>query len=145
MNRAQVDAPAFTLTLVANHAKAPGPMRWYVAGTEKGAAQFVRQKVPSLQVKSASADKLIRATPVSEAWNDGRVLLPYYDRESDGEPPEWVEDVESEATNFTGIKDTHDDIVDALAALWDLLNSSVSSDAYSKARSHRDNLPRRRD
>src|SRR5690606_9908060 len=124
MDRAQVDAPAFTLTLKSRHAKQPGPMRWYVSGTEQGAAQFVRQKVPSLQVKTASSDKLIRATPVSEAWNDGRVLIPYYDRDVDGDAPEWVEELESEVKGFTGIKDAHDDIVDALAALWDLLNTA---------------------
>jgi phage terminase large subunit-like protein len=125
MDRAQVDAPAFTLTLKSRHSKQPGPMRWYVSGTEAGAAQFVRQKVPSLQVKTASSDKLIRATPVSEAWNDGRVLLPYYDADGDDGPaPAWVDEVESEVKGFTGIKDAHDDIVDALAALWDLLNTA---------------------
>jgi phage terminase large subunit-like protein len=145
MDRAQVDAPSFTLTLKSRHSQQAGPMRWYVSGTEKGAAQFVRKKVPSLQVKTASGDKLIRATPASEAWNDCRILLPYYDRDIDGEPPEWIEQVESETKIFTGNNDSHDDIVDAMAALWDLLSSSVGSDAYSKARAHRSKLPKRRD
>ncbi|HMJ56836.1 MAG TPA: hypothetical protein VK540_32425, partial [Polyangiaceae bacterium] len=117
MERKQVDAPSFTLTLHAQQAKRPGPMRWYASGTEKGAGQFVKKKVPQLKIKNATADKYVRATPFSEAWNEGRVLVP------DGEDkPAWVDELVEEITTFTGVKDASDDIVDAGAAGFDELN-----------------------
>jgi phage terminase large subunit-like protein len=122
LDRKQVDAPSFTLTLKSRVTQQRGPMRWYVSGTEKGAGQFVRQRVPELKIKTASADKLIRATPVSEAWNDGRVLLPDY---GDEPAPEWVDIATDEITNFTGVNDANDDIIDALAALWDELDGGT--------------------
>ncbi|HMJ57252.1 MAG TPA: hypothetical protein VK540_34520 [Polyangiaceae bacterium] len=117
MERKQVDAPSFTLTLHAQQTKRPGPMRWYASGTEKGAGQFVKKKVPQLKIKNATSDKYVRATPFSEAWNEGRVLVP------DGEDkPEWVDVLVEEITTFTGVKDASDDIVDAGAAGFDELN-----------------------
>lgn len=114
VQRKQVDAPSFTLTLKTMTAGKRGPMRWYCATSEKGAGQFVQQKIPTFEVKLASADKFVRATPVAAAWNDGRVLVP--------QNAPWLEDFLDEIEVFTGVNDPTDDQVDALAALWDSLS-----------------------
>jgi len=116
MQRKQVDAPSFTLTLKAKCAELRGKMRWYASGTEKGAAQFIRAKGIPLEVITASTDKLVRATPASESWNLGNILVP-----GGEDAPEWADILVDEVTGFTGQHDPHDDIVDALAALHDLL------------------------
>lgn len=113
VQRKQVDAPSFTLTLKSMSAGKRGPMRWYCATSEKGAGQFVQQKVPSFEIKIASADKFVRATPVAAAWNDARVLVP--------RNAPWLDDFTDEVQAFTGVNDPQDDQVDALAALWDCL------------------------
>ena len=111
--RKQVDSPSFTLTLKSMTAGRRGPMRWYCATSEQGAGQFVKQKIPTFEIRIATADKFVRATPVAAAWNDGRVMVPR-------EAP-WLEDLLDEIEVFTGTNDPADDQVDALAALWDAL------------------------
>lgn len=113
--RKQVDSPSFTLTLKTMTAGKRGPMRWYCATSEQGAGQFVKQKISSFEIRLATADKFVRATPVAAAWNDGRVLVP--------ESAPWLEDLLDEIEVFTGVNDPTDDQVDALAALWDALNT----------------------
>lgn len=117
VDRKQVDAPSFTLTLKARHSARRGPLRWYAGGTEKGAGDFIRQKLPSLQVIPATTDKFIRAQPVAEAWNAGKVLVPH--------AAHWLDAFLDEVENFTGVNDPHDDMVDALAAGFDLLKQSA--------------------
>ena len=56
-------------------------------------------------------DKFQRAQQSSELWNAGRILLP-----SDSEAHPWVDSFVDEVTNFSGIKDPHDDQVDALVS-----------------------------
>jgi predicted phage terminase large subunit-like protein len=109
--RKQVDAPSFLLTLRARHSEIPGKMLWIASGTEKGTAQFIRRRVP-LRIKTASQDKYQRALPVAEAWNLGRVLVP--------KKAKWLAEFLDEITTFTGVKDAHDDQVDALAAAFAL-------------------------
>jgi hypothetical protein len=120
---ARVDAPSFLLTLVAMQAEAPAPMRWYIGGGgEKGAAQFVQRKVKNLRAQPATTDKLVRATPMSEAWNDDRIFLP------DEESPyygEWVDLLIDEHASFSGKNDPSDDFVDALAAGFDEANMTA--------------------
>ena len=93
-------------------------MRWYCATSEKGAAQFVKQKIPTFEIKLATADKFVRSQPVASAWNDGDVLLP-----SEHAPggDAFVGELLEEVLAFTGVNDSVDDQVDALAALWDAL------------------------
>lgn len=114
--RRQVQAPEFTLALKAAHAREPGPMLWLASSTEQGAAQFIKQKVP-LQTRPATTDKFQRSEAVSEAWNLGKLLVPG----GDDRPP-WVDDFLDEVTNFTGVRDAHDDQVDALAAAFAALS-----------------------
>lgn len=119
VDRKQVDAPSFLLTLSARAAERPtAKFRFYASGTEKGSAQFIERKLGRrLVVMTASADKLARATDASVSWNRGRILLP--DPESIDAP--WLEDFLSVVTNFTGTPGEADDDVDALAALHDQL------------------------
>lgn len=132
--RKQVAASEFTLTLHSMRSKRRGPMRWYASGTEAGAADFIKRKVAGLQVEPATQDKFIRAQPVSEAWNDGRVLLPsarFFGQDEDDDSdssaePEWVAELASEVQAFTGLNDPSDDQVDALAAAYDVLASSAA-------------------
>lgn len=113
--RKQVDAPSFLLTLMACRARHPSAtFRFYASGTEKGAAQFIQKKMGrSFKVVSASADKLVRATPVAAAWNAGRVLLP--------ESAPWLDDFVALAASFSGTAGETDDTIDALAAVHDQL------------------------
>jgi len=91
----------------------PGaPVRWYGAGQEKAIVQNLR-KDSGVRVKfyPAKNDKFVRASPVAAAWNNGRVLLPA--------GASWLPEFLGEVCTFTGGGDTHDDMVDALAALFD--------------------------
>lgn len=90
------------------------PWRWYLSGTEQGSAGFLQADVPLLQPMPATADKFIRAMDYAAAWNNGKVLVP-------AEAP-WLEDFVTEHASFTGVKDRHDDIVDAAVAAFDVLN-----------------------
>ncbi len=97
---------------------------WYIGGQEKAVASLIRPdlKGRKLIVKPASTDKLTRALAASEAWNLGHIQVP--------EEAPWLEDFISEVSGFTGVKDMHDDIVDALGALWDLLD--MPANTYGK-------------
>ena len=97
----------------------PGaPFRWYTGGQEKAIAATLRRDTGAyIKPYPAKNDKFIRASPVARAWNKGKVLLPA------GAP--WLPAFLSEVSSFTGTKaDSHDDIVDALAALFDELMTS---------------------
>lgn len=126
VQRKQVEAKSFILTLAAKTSARRGPMLWYVGGTEKTIAEFIRARVKSLAWRPATVDKFQRAQPASEAWNDGRILIPGRPILADGTPddewqePEWLAVFLDEVMNFTGVNDAHDDQVDALSALWDL-------------------------
>ena len=53
-------------------------------------------------------DKFTRAQKVAAAWNVGRVLVP-------ADAPPWLGKFLDELAKFTGVKDAHDDQVDALS------------------------------
>jgi len=107
MYRGQVEAPEFAETL-----KAWGTTHLLarIGGTEKGIIQFIRRdhgvKIDTIP---ASTDKLAFARPASAYWNAGRIHLP--------KDAPWTTAFLQEINAFTGIGDTHDDIVDALGAL----------------------------
>ena len=151
VQRAQVQAPEFTLTLHSKWRIRRGPMRWYCATSEQGAGQFVKKKVRSFEIKLATADKFIRATPAAEAWNAGNVLVPSrfalgLDPDDLEEPdPEWLTDFLDEIGAFTGVSDVLDDQVDSLAALWDTLQRAGTGGEYRKARKHRAKMPKPRE
>jgi predicted phage terminase large subunit-like protein len=121
VQRKQVSAPEFALTLKAKHSARPFPMRWYAAGTEKGSADFLKSRGIPISAVTPRGDKFARAQSVAAAWNDGRVMVP--DPEHVSAP--WLPDFLTIVQGFTGVHDTHDDDVEALAAGFDELNGRV--------------------
>jgi len=115
VQRKQVEAPAFALTLRAKSSQRGGKFWWYASGTEKGSAQFIKAKgIPLMVLDPKGRDKFTRAQTTSEHWNAGRILVP-----ADSEAYPWVDVFVDEVTSFTGVKDLHDDQVDALVAAVD--------------------------
>lgn len=117
IERAQCEATGFLLTLKRFYRRRVAQMRWYAYGMEKAVGQFIKQHIPKLEIISLGVDKRVRATPVSLAWNEGRVLLP----PSDENEPAWLQTFIDEVLDFTGQPGRTDDQVDALAAWHDLL------------------------
>lgn len=102
----------------------PGPCLFFGATTERGAAQLMRETIPTFMFARAAADKFVRAQPTAEElWNPGKVLVP--DPDEPG-APQWVHDFVLEVSTFTGLGDAHDDQVDALAALGTLVLRGVA-------------------
>ncbi len=119
----KVEAPQFALVLKAKHVQRPNwKMLWRASGTEKGAASFIQKMKIPLRVQQPPGDKLICATEVSIAWNDGRVLVP--DPEAfKGQPgfedlEEWLYPFIDCVTNFVGNNKEVDDPVDALSSAF---------------------------
>lgn len=111
--RKQVTASEFALVLKSLAGRYPGPQYWYCSTTERGSADILRMQGIPVKDELATADKFVRAQPVAAAWNAGKILVPR-------ETP-WTHALIDEVTNFTGVNDPHDDIVDALAAAFDAL------------------------
>jgi predicted phage terminase large subunit-like protein len=112
--RRQVEPRLFRDELRLSHAERPDSrVCAYVAATEQGGVEFIREAgIPVLGLSAAKAgDKFTRALPVAAAWNTGRILLP--------RKAPWRDAFLQEVCGFTGIKDRHDDQVDALAAAFD--------------------------
>jgi predicted phage terminase large subunit-like protein len=117
VQRKQVSAPEFALTLKAKRTGKPWQMRWYAAGTEKGSADFLKSAGLPIKDMHPKGDKFVRAQPVAAAWNSGRVLLP----DPEVFEPKWLPAFLDVVQNFTGVNDDKDDDVDALAAAFDEL------------------------
>ena len=118
--RKQVKAPAFKAICFDLHREAPSAgWRWYAAGTELGAADFFTTSPDAVPVAAVPArgDKFTRAMAYAAAWNRGDVLVP--------EEAEWLPDFLTEHADFTGINDTHDDIIDGAVAAFDQLDDSI--------------------
>lgn len=82
----------------------------FIARTEQGSVEFLRESGVAINGVPASEDKLSRAIHVAAAWNSKRVKIP------SGAP--WREAFVREVCGFTGVKDRHDDQVDALAGAF---------------------------
>jgi predicted phage terminase large subunit-like protein len=115
--REQMEAPAFCEKLKELKRKYAAPMRWYASGTESGSAQFLKAQGLPIEVLPPLGDKFVRAQGVSAAWNSGRVLIP--------KAAPWAGTFVDEVLGFTGVRDAHDDQVDALASAYDLLYPAV--------------------
>lgn len=87
----------------------------YLATSEMGSGQFVRSLGTPITLRQAKADKFVRAQPVAAAWNRGAVMVPTRAL--------WLGAFLDEVQKFTGVSDAHDDMVDALAAAFDLLSA----------------------
>lgn len=116
--RQQAAAPVFQKRLAALRLRYPRAVwRSYLAGTEKGVADVFASLGSNIGAHSITGDKFVRAQPVAAAWNAGKILLP---REAS-----WLSAFVEELKGFTGVKDRHDDQVDALAAAYDALARSL--------------------
>jgi phage terminase large subunit-like protein len=123
VDRAQVEAPSFALTLKARSVQRRGwRMMWRACGMEKGAAQFIQKQGIPVVVEQPPGDKLVSATAVSAAWNDHRVLVP--DPEVFPDAQKWLFAFLDIVGNFTGTGKEHDDDVDALGNAHALLSKS---------------------
>lgn len=108
------EADRFASRVKAFREQNPGaPIRWYGSGVEKGVAQSFKRLGAPIQFYTTNKDKFSRALNTSTAWNNGQILMP-------SRAP-WLSDALEEILGFTGVSDVHDDIVDALVALWDAL------------------------
>lgn len=123
----QVTAPVFVMRVKAARARRPhARVRAYVAGVERGATAYLTAPPPAgaglsgVDIRSASADKLVRALPVSEAWNGKRLFVPV------GAP--WATDFVENLGAFTGGGGAEDDDdIDALAAAYDELAANTGA------------------
>lgn len=88
-------------------------LAWIRSGTEKGLEAYLKSEGIRVEAVNASTDKLNRAIPLAVAWNNGQVHLP--------RNATWVTPLLNEVHSFTGIGDKHDDIVDAMVALYNML------------------------
>lgn len=111
--RLQCSAPTFAARLKALCGQYTGAqLRWYASGTELAAAQFFRTHGVPIVALNPKGDKFTRAMPIAAAWNRGAVRI--------ARRP-WADDFINELRSFTGVRDPHDDQVDALAAAFDAL------------------------
>lgn len=125
--REQLEAPAFAEVLKELVAAYPGVRpRWYAAGTEKAAGQFIRKLGVPLAMLAPRGDKFIRAQPVAAAWNAGNVPIV--------QEAEWAEGFVERVGEFTGSGGAEvDDEVDALAAGFDVLAPFLDATARPAA------------
>lgn len=90
----------------------PGALvRAYPNMTEMGGIEFIRDAGIFVDAPPALVDKFQRAIPFAAAWNVGDVFVP--------QSAPWVDAFVSELCAFTGVKDRHDDQVDAGSAAFD--------------------------
>lgn len=142
VDRAQVEAPAFALTLKARSFKRPGAkMLWRGSGTEKGSAAFIKKQGIPLIWSPPPGDKFVCATPAAAAWNGGedvngkklpgRILVP--DLEHFPEARRWLPAFLQSIDDFTGIGDEQDDDVDALGNAHKLLTAKKGTETEHEA------------
>ncbi len=79
--------------------------------SEGGTVEYFRAAGVPITSRTATADKFSRAVPTAAAWNTGKILLP-------ASAP-WLDAFVSEVVGFSGLRDRHDDQVDALVAAYD--------------------------
>lgn len=94
------------------------------------AARMKRDGLRRLKYRTVHSDKFVAAEPAAKLWNGGQIMVPSDEEEdemSDGgiivatHPPyslrhKWVPDYTAEMNAFTGVRDLHDDCVDATAS-----------------------------
>ncbi len=123
----QIQAPDF-LELAKNTIRTEaGPALWYRYGMEKAVAQFLTPKLPRLRHLAYPGGKVQRATPLSEAWNEGRVFVPFGPSEDHPKGVEWADDLIAEYGDFTGAEGMPDDRVDSGVGAYDLLRKKLMS------------------
>lgn len=118
--RVQVETRHFRERLMLLKAQYPiATMTAYVAATEQGGVEFIREGGISIRGLIAKQDKFMRAVPVAAAWNMGAFKLP--------QTAQWLDTFTAEVCGFTGVSDKNDDQVDAFAAAFDGLGPKPSA------------------
>ena len=136
VDRAQVEAPDFALTLKGRHVRKPAwPMFWRCSGTEKGSADFLRRRDIPIETRQPPGDKLVSATDVAAEWNAGHVLVP--DPEHFPESEAWLHAFLDVVANFTGSGKEPDDDVDALGSAHAMLNDRADTEILTKRSTRR--------
>lgn len=122
--RVQVEAPAFIAQLKMLQTEHGGaPIVWYHGGGgEKGTLDVMTMLGLEIDARQATVDKFTQCQPVAAAWNARKVLLP--------RSAPWLDTLVAELVSFTGIRDSHDDQVDALAAAFDAAASGSVMPAW---------------
>lgn len=108
--RLQVDPRVFRDRVVELQTRYNAGSTAFIARTEQGSVEFLRESGVAINGVPATEDKLSRAIHVAAVWNSKRVKIP------SGAP--WREAFVREVCGFTGVKDRHDDQVDALAGAY---------------------------
>lgn len=85
-----------------------------IGSTEKVLIAWLQNQGLKVDAEITKGDKYTNAQGAARAWNDGRVLIPRNE--------EWTEELLDEVQTFTGNKDPHDDVVDALVTLFRSFN-----------------------
>jgi predicted phage terminase large subunit-like protein len=104
-------------------------VHWYAASTERGLADLLHREGIRVTLLPTTTDKLARAIPAATAWNRGEILTP--------RSAPWAPALESEISQFTGHNDAHDDVIDALAALYHAVVKPGITDARTAASLYR--------
>lgn len=124
VRRRQCKAPEFKVEVRQALAQFKGPIRFYATGPEEGVVDFIRDPPNpiNIDVLRPNGDKFTRSIPFAAGWNAGDVLIPSPELVSE-QPGRygWVNEFLDELKVFTGVKDAHDDQVDASAAGYDAL------------------------
>lgn len=112
--RAQVPIPRFVNDLLGLQQRfGETVINVEAVGGFKAVPQMLRAIKPGIRVNEITpiGDKFMRAQPVASAWNAGRLLVP-------NDSPPWLGTFLDELAKFTGVHDSADDQVDALAHAW---------------------------
>lgn len=109
MFRKQIKSGAFVKYMKMWQLMYPAKAHTRISGTEKGFTDWLKDAGVKVIEEQTIGDKLINAQPSAVAWNKGEILIP-------SDAP-WTKDLVQEVTQFSGIDDPHDDIVDALITL----------------------------
>jgi predicted phage terminase large subunit-like protein len=116
--RVQEEPRVFRQRVANLHALYPNATAYaHVAGTEQGSVEFIREAGIPIVGVNARADKFTRALPAAACWNSGGIKVP--------KSAPWLDAFLAEVCGFTGVKDRHDDQVDALAAAYDGLRHTT--------------------
>lgn len=127
--RAQIEAPKLLAKLLNMSARWNAPLAIESVGGFRMVPQMLRQMDKNARIYEVTplGDKFTRALPVAAAWNDGRVRVP-------AQGAVWLRDFMSEVQKFTGVKDRHDDCVDALAHAFNSLVATKPNTSYGVQR-----------
>lgn len=131
----QVEIPEFVARLRDLAVKWGAPIAVEAVGGFKAVPQMLRNLDKRLKVFEAPTlgDKFTRALPCSAAWNDNRLRVP--------QQADWLNDFLHEVEKFTGVKDAHDDQVDALAHAYNSAQMLIPQIIYKQPAPLKSGLP----